>query len=266
MYLSNKKTIVFITGAFVSPSCWEKWIVFFEDQGYKTVAPPWPYKNESAETLRNQHPDSKIALLRLSTLLDYYVEIIEKLPEKPILIGHSYGGLLTQLLVQKELAFAGICIHSVSPKGIFKAKFTFYKAIWKSLGLFTSTNKTYLMTFKEWQTTFTNGMPFEQQKDSYERLAIPESKSALRDIFAKAAHINFKKRHEPLLFLSGSNDTFVTAPLNYSNFKRYTNIHSITCYKEFQDRNHFVLGQSNWQEVAGFIVKWLEKSASLILF
>jgi pimeloyl-ACP methyl ester carboxylesterase len=258
MYLSNTKTIVFITGAFVSSSCWEQWTVFFENQGYKTVAPPWPYKNENVETLRNQHPDSKIALLRLSSLLDYYIEIIEKLPEKPILIGHSYGGLLTQLLVQEELAFAGICIHSIPPKGIFSAKYSFCKAIWKPLGFFTSTKKTYLMTFREWQTTFTNGMSFEEQKDSYEKLVIPESKSALRDIFTRA-HINFRKKHDPLLFLSGSNDILVTASLNYSNFKRYTNIHSITCYKEFQGRNHFVLGQSNWAEVAGFIVKWLEK-------
>ncbi|OXA77030.1 Pimeloyl-ACP methyl ester carboxylesterase [Flavobacterium aquidurense] len=259
MYLSNTKTIVFITGAFVSHSCWEKWIVFFENQGYKTVAPPWPYKNESVETLRNQHPDSKIALLRLSVVLDYYVEIIEKLPEKPILIGHSYGGLLTQLLVQKELAFAGICIHSVAPKGMFTAKFSFYKAIWKPLGFFTSAKKTYLMTFKEWQTAFTNEMSFEEQNYSYEKLVIPESKSALRDILTKTARINFKKKHEPLLFLSGSNDTFILTSLNYSNFKRYTNIHSITCYKEFKGRNHFVIEQSDWPEVAAFIARWLEK-------
>jgi hypothetical protein len=81
----------------------------------------------------------------------------------------------------------------------------------------------------------------------------------LRDVFTKAARINFKKKHEPLLFLSGSNDKLIPTSLNYSNFKRYTNIHSITCYKEFQGRNHFILGQSNWAEVAGFIAKWLEK-------
>lgn len=259
MYLSTTKTIVFITGAFVSHSCWEKWIDFFEDQGYKTVAPPWPYKNERAETLRNQHPDSKIALLSLSDLLDYYVEIIEKLPEKPILIGHSYGGLLTQLLVQKDLASTGVCINSVVPKGMFASKFSFYKAIWKPLGFFTSAKKTHLLSFKEWQDLFTNGMTFEEQKVSYEKLVIPESKLVWRAIITKTAKINFRKKHVPLLFLSGSDDALIPTSLNYSNFKRYTNIHSITCYKEFKGRNHFVLGQSNWAEVAGFIAKWLEK-------
>ncbi|MDR7372710.1 alpha/beta hydrolase [Flavobacterium aquidurense] len=259
MYLSNTKTIVFITGAFISHTCWEKWIVFFEVKGYKTVAPPWPHKNESAEILRKEHPNSKIASFHLTDLIDYYTEIIEKLHEKPILIGHSYGGLLTQLLVQKELAYNGVCIHSVPPKGLFATKFSFYKAIWKPLGFFTSSKKTYLMSFQEWQCKFTNGMSFEEKKDYYEKLVIPESKLVFRDALSQTARINFKKKHEPLLFLSGSNDTIIPASLNYSNFKKYTNIHSITCYKEFQNRNHFVLGQNNWQEVAEFISNWLEK-------
>jgi cephalosporin-C deacetylase-like acetyl esterase len=115
------------------------------------------------------------------------------------------------------------------------------------------------MSFKEWQTTFTNGMAFEDQQDSYKKFVIPESKLVLRDVLTKAAYINFKKKHEPLLFLSGSNDIIIPPSLNYSNFKKYTNIHSITCYKEFQDQNHFVLEQNNWSEVAGFIANWLEK-------
>lgn len=260
MYLSHTKTIVFITGAFVSHSCWQEWIAFFEAQGYKTVAPPWPYKNEKVEVLRNQHPDSKIALLRLSHLMDYYTEIIEKLAEKPILIGHSYGGLLTQLLVQNERAAAGICIHSVPPQGILTIKTSFYKAVWKPLGFFTSAKKTYLMSFKEWQYAFTNGMSFEEQKQSYEKFVIPESKSVLRNALTKAARINFKSKHEPLLFLSGSDDNIIPSSLNYSNFKKYRNVHSITCYKEFSGRNHFVLGQSNWEEIALFIIKWIEKT------
>ncbi|MEN2399086.1 alpha/beta hydrolase [Flavobacterium sp. MC2016-06] len=259
MYLSNTKTIVFITGAFVSHSCWEEWIVFFENKGYKTAAAPWPYKNESAEELRTQHPDSRIAILRLADLIDYYTEIIEKLSEKPILIGHSYGGLLTQLLIQKELGIAGVCIHSVSPQFVLPSKRSFYKAIWKPLGFFTSTAKTYLMSFKEWQYAFTNKMSFEEQKASYEKLVIPESKLVLRDVLTQTAKINFRKKHEPLLFISGSEDQIIPSSLNYSNFRKYKNLHSITCYKEFKGRNHLVLYQSNWENTAQFIANWLEK-------
>lgn len=131
---------MFITGAFMSHSCWEEWIVFFENKGYKTVAPPWPHKNETAEKLRKTN-SSKIATIRLNDLLDYYTEIIEKLPEKPILIGHSYGGLLTQLLLQKDLGAAGICLHSIPPSNLIRFNFSFYRKIWSVFNFFHSRKK-----------------------------------------------------------------------------------------------------------------------------
>lgn len=259
MYLSQKKTIMFITGAFVSHTCWKEWTVFFESKGYKTVAPPWPYKNELPTVLRQTHPDSKIALLRLNTLLDYYCEIIDKLPEKPILIGHSYGGLLAQLLIQRELGSAGICINSIPPSNISLFNFSFFKTIWSTSGFFGPENKTYMMPFKKWQHYFTNQLSFEEQTESYEALLIPESKLIMRDIFTKAGKIDFKKKHNPLLFLSGSEDVFTPASLNNFNFKKYKNLHSITCYKEFQDSNHLSIMQENWETIAEFIANWLIK-------
>jgi hypothetical protein len=175
MQTSNKKTIVFITGAFISHTCWEEWIIFFENRGFKTVAPPWPHKNETADILRKTQLKTKIATIRLNNLLDYYIEIIEKLPEKPILIGHSYGGLLTQLLIQKDLGSVGICMYSIPPNNIVYSNFSFYKMIWKTCGFFNSTRKTYLIPFKKWQQYFTNQMSFEEQKDTYEKFVIPEN-------------------------------------------------------------------------------------------
>jgi len=259
MNLSNTKTIVFITGAFFNHSCWDEWIIFFKSKGYKTVAPPWPYKNESAEVLRGRHPDEKVASIRLQHLIDYYTEIVEKLPNKPILIGHSYGGLLTQLLLQKDLALTGIAIHSVAPQGLITFKFSFYKGTWGTLGFFTLLKKTFLMPFKQWQYAFTNGMSFEEQKEAYEKLVVPESKLALRDVLTKTAKIDFTKPHAPLLFIAGSGDHIIPSSLNYSNFKKYKNFDSITAFKEFRGRNHFVLGQPNWKEVANFVADWLEK-------
>lgn len=259
MYLSTKKTIMFITGTFISHACWKEWIVFFENEGYKTVAPPWLYKNELAVDLRQNHSESKIALIRLDNLLDYYTEIIDKLPEKPILIGHSYGGLLTQLLLQKELGSHGICINSIPPSNLMHFNFSFYKAIWNLSDGLSSTNKPFLIPFKTWQHYFANQMPFEKQKEAYEALLIPESKSVIRNVYSKSAKIDFKKKHNPLLFVAGSEDAFVPASLNNLNFKKYKNLHSITCYKEFQDGNHLSINQENWQTIAEFIANWLKK-------
>ena len=93
MKSGSSKTIVFITGAFVHHSCWDEWRKYFEGKGYNTVAQPWPHKNASAETLRNSHPNAEIAANRLPALTEYYTTIVKALPERPILIGHSIGGL-----------------------------------------------------------------------------------------------------------------------------------------------------------------------------
>ncbi|HXB08926.1 MAG TPA: alpha/beta hydrolase [Puia sp.] len=259
MGITSSKTIVFITGAFVSNRCWDEWRVYFEAKGYKTLAAPWPNKNAGAEELRSRHPDAAIAANRLAALTDYYSNMVEQLPEKPILIGHSIGGLLVQLLLQRELGAAGIAIHSVPPQGVMTFKWSFLKAGWGALGFFTSTRKSFLMSFKQWQYAFTNGMPCEEQKQAYYRFAIPESKLIVRDTITGAARIDFKKPHAPLLLTSGSTDNTIPASLNYSNYKRYRKGGSVTDYKEFKGRNHFVLGQSTWKEDAAFILDWIQK-------
>ncbi len=259
MKKSTSQTIVFITGAFVSNKCWDEWKIFFENRGYKTLAPAWPEKDAPSCTLRQSHPNGAIASLRLANLTDYFAEIVKQLPEKPILIGHSMGGLITQLLLQRDLASAGIAIHSLQPQGVFTFKFSFYKAGWGPLGFFTSTKKSFLMSFSQWQYAFTNGMPFEEQKVAYYRFLVPESKLAVRDAITKVAHVDFNKPHAPLLFVSGSTDNFIPASLNYSNYKKYQHSGSITDYKEFEGRNHFVLGQPTWEEDATYIADWLER-------
>lgn len=259
MKASIPKTIVFITGAFVSSDCWNDWRTYFENLGYSTIAPSWPHKDAPACTLRQRHPDADVANQRLANLTSYFSAIVATLPEKPILIGHSMGGLITQLLLQKGQAFAGIAIHSLQPKGIFTFKFSFYKAGWKALGFFTDAHKTYLMSFPEWQYAFTNGMPYEQQKDGYYNLLVPESKLVVRDATTDAAKIDFERPHVPLLFISGSTDRFIPASLNYSNYKKYSHSASVTTYREFAGRNHFVLGQPGWEEIADYIQDWIIK-------
>lgn len=256
----TSKIVVFITGAFVSSDCWTEWKSYFEVNGYQTFAPAWPFKDAPACTLRQRHPDRDIAGQRLDKLTSYFRNFVTSLPEKPILIGHSMGGLISQLLVQEELAVAGVLIHSLQPQGIFTFKFSFYKAGWPALGFFTNAHKTYLMSFAEWQYAFTNGMPYEAQKDGYYKLLVPESKLVVRDATTTAAKIDFSQPHAPLLFIAGSTDRFIPASLNYSNFKKYAHKQSVTNYKEFPGRNHFVLGQPGWQEIADYILNWLKSN------
>ena len=253
------KSVVFITGAFVGNNCWDEWRIFFESKGYKTIAPPWPHKDAPPEELRNRQPDVGIASNRLTALTDYYANVVEVLTVNPILIGHSIGGLIVQLLLQRGLGVCGVAIHSVPPQGIITFNFSFLKSGWNALGFFTSVKKSYLMSFKGWQYAFTNGMTCDEQKQSYYKFAVPESKLVVRDTISSAAKINFKNPHAPLLLTSGTEDHSIPASLNYSNYKKYQKGNSITDYKEFKGRNHFVLGQPTWKEDADYIINWIEK-------
>lgn len=252
-------TIVFITGAFVHHSCWEDWKTYFEKKGYSTLVPAWPHKNAHSETLRNSHPNAEIAGNRLSTLIDYYANIVQQLPEAPILIGHSIGGLIVQVLLQRGVGASGVAIHSVPPQGIMTFKRSFLKAGWGPLGFFTSAKKSFLMSFEQWKYAFTNGMDYEAQKAAYYKYAIPESKLIVRDTITSTAKVDFNKARAPLLLTSGTDDHSIPASLNESNFKRYHKNPSVTDYKEFVGRNHFVLGQATWKEDADYIFNWITK-------
>lgn len=258
--IAKTNTIIFITGAFVNNSGWDEWKTYFESKGYATLAPAWPFKDAPASTLRSRQPkDTDLAILTLTQLVDYYAEIVKGLPEKAIVIGHSLGGLITQILVNRDLVAAGVAIHSVPPLGIFPYEFSFLKAGWKALGLFTSLNKTYMMSFKDWQYAFVNLMPLEEQKEAYEKYTIPESKRVIRGGLTRAARVDFGKMHVPLLLTSGSTDHIIPAHLNLRNYKKYKANGSIIDYKEFPGRNHFILGQPTWKEDADFILKWITK-------
>jgi len=259
MKIAKTKTVVFITGAFVSHNGWKEWEVYFQEKGYHTLAPAWPFKNGQAKELRERQPnDTDLANLTLKELTDHYICIIKELPEKPIIIGHSLGGLITQIIVNRDLAAAGIAIHSIPPLGVFPYEFSFLKSAWKSLGLFTSLKKTYLLSFKDWQYAFVNNMPLDEQKKAYEENTIPESKTVARGGLTSAAKVDFEKMHVPLLLTSGNLDHITPAHLNLRNFRKYKQNGSVLRYKEFTGRNHFVLGQATWKEDADYILDWIK--------
>ena len=260
MQNGQSHTVLFITGAFVSSSGWDDWRDYFEHRGYKTLAPPWPHKIVSAEAMRARHPDKELAALRFPELVEHFARIARGLPEKPILIGHSTGGLIVQKLLQQDLGVAGVAIHSLPPLGVIPLEASFYKAALKSLGFFTSLDDTYLMSFPEWQYAFTNGMPYDVQKESYERNVVPESKRMARSVLTPASRIDFRKPHAPLLFIAGDEDNIIPASLNRANYRKYKahDGESITEYKEFPGRNHFVLGQPTWREDAEYALTWVE--------
>ena len=259
----NSKSIVFITGAFVTHHGWDQWQSYFGSKGYRTSAPPWPFKEDEPQELRMKHPlgNPGLSSLTLAELIDSYIDAVKSMPEKPIAIGHSLGGMIAQIILNRGLVEAAVAIHPAPPLGIVPYEFSFLRGGGKALGLFTSVKKTYLMSFSDFQYAFVNGMPLEEQKIAYEQNAIPESKTVTRGGLTKQAAVDWSKSHGPLLITSGSEDTIIPASMNLRNFKKYPQTNgSITDYKEFPGRNHYVLGQSTWKEDADYILDWIART------
>ncbi|MDO9374258.1 MAG: alpha/beta hydrolase [Ferruginibacter sp.] len=256
--MNSPASIVFITGTFFGNNCWDEWCCYFESKGYTCMAPAWPHKEASPEELRNRHPDESIASNRLASLIDHYANIIYRFPRKPILIGHSLGGLIVQLLVQRGLAAAGVAVHSFPPQNARRLNFVFLKTCWEAMGFFNAVNKTYMPSFRKWKLDFANGMTGDEQKDLFYQYCIPESKLVFRDCFTSISKIDFNHPHAPLLFTAGTRDEVAPAVLNHNNYKKYHPGNSITDYKEFEGHNHLVFDGPACTAETDFILYWLQ--------
>jgi pimeloyl-ACP methyl ester carboxylesterase len=254
----TSKTIVFIHGMYMTPLCWEKWVDYFQSRGYRCLAPAWPGRDQPIETLRQSGPNSPLSQLTLSDILDHLTKIIQALNEKPALVGHSMGGLVVQLLLQRDLAAAGVAIDSAPPQGVFTPAWSFLKSNWPHINPFSPQNQPVQMSLERFQYAFVNTLPPAEQRAVYDRYVVPESRRVPAQSLTGVAHIDFSRPHAPLLFIAGSADHIIPAALNRSNYNRYRRSPSVTDFKEFAGRTHFIIGQANWEEVADSVRQWLD--------
>ncbi len=251
----SSKTVVFIHGMYMTPLCWEDWIKRFESKGHRCLVPAWPGRDKSVQSL--QTPDTSLGKLNLTGILDHLTKKIQALDEKPILIGHSMGGLAAQILHNRGLASAAIAIDSAPPAGVFTTEFSFLKANWAHATPFVNPNSPVIMTFERFQYAFVNGMSMDEQRAAFERYVVPESRAIPRQSLTSAAKIDFKKEHAPLLLIAGGSDNIIPASLSKTNYEKYKASPSVTDFKEFAGRNHFLLGQKNWEEIADYCMDWI---------
>jgi pimeloyl-ACP methyl ester carboxylesterase len=253
----KSKTIVFVHGMFMTPLGWEQWVNHFQAKGYKCIAPAWPGRDKPIATLRKNHPDPQLGKLTLSEVVEHLASTIKKLDETPILIGHSMGGLIVQILLQMDLAAAGVAIDSAPPAGVFTTKWSFLKSNWPMISPFVSESEPREMSFEDFQYAFVNTLPGAEQQAAYDKYVVPESRRVPRESLGGIAKIDFKKTHAPLLLTAGSDDHIIPASLCKTNYERYRQSASITDFKEFAGRTHFIIGQKGWEEVADYVLAWL---------
>src|SRR5262249_40139662 len=155
----------------------------------------------------------------IAKAIDHHVNIIKGLDEPPIIIGHSFGGLLTQLMVNRGLAAAAVAIDSVAPMGVLTTKLSFFLGTLPVLNPLFPASRPYLMPFKHGQYTFTNRMSIDEQRRAYDQYLVPESRLLARGGLSSEARVDFKKSHAPLLLIAGEKDNLMPAALNKANFQ-----------------------------------------------
>jgi pimeloyl-ACP methyl ester carboxylesterase len=250
--------IVLVHGMFQNPKSWEKWIGYFNGLGYECVAPAWPlHDGEPAELRAN--PPAGLGELRLTTIIRSIEAVVTGL-DRPVMIGHSVGGLITQLLAGRGLLSAGIAIDSVAPNAMLDFDWGFLKnsaVIANPL----KGDEPIFMDAKTFHGSFANSLSEADAAREFERTATHDSRNVLRDCMGEDGKIDLEKDHAPLLLIAGEKDQIVPAHLSEKNADAYGEGAGIVTFKEFKGRSHYICGEPGWEEVATFAAQWLEQQA-----
>jgi esterase/lipase len=253
----SRKTIVFIHGILLNNTCWKEWEDYFTAKGFVCHSPPYPFHEGQPARLRN-HPPETLKKMSLKDVLQHYIGYIKQLPEEPILIGHSMGGLVVQKLLEQNYGRAGIVICSAPPRGIFTFDFHFFVSNTGVINFFKG-NSLFLPGLKWLHYAVCNTLSMPATETIYNKFIVPESRNIPRSA-AKYGKINFKNPHWPLLFIGTEKDRITPASLNYKNYKAYTHKRSKKDYKEFKERSHAILWEENWEEVASYCYNWIKRT------
>jgi len=258
---STNPPIVLIHGLWMTPRSWEHWKKRYERRGYQVLTPAYPGLEVEVEALRED--PSPIANLSVPDTVAHLESVIRALDQPPFLMGHSYGGLLTQLLLDRGLGAAGVAIDSAPPEGVRKVPLAQIKALFAAFENPANRHRAVPLTSKQFHYAFTNTLSEEESDEVYERYHVAAPGRFVWDGFlsnVEAGHqdtwVNFKNdERAPLLFIAGGVDHVMPAAVNRANFEHYKSA-AHTDFKEFEGRSHYTLGQPGWEHVADHALNW----------
>jgi pimeloyl-ACP methyl ester carboxylesterase len=260
---TNRTPLMLIHGAWLSSQSWENFSEYFSERGFAVSAPEWPRKHGGVAELREA--SDELEGLGLTEIVDHYEAQIRALAEPPILIGHSYGGLIVELLLDRGLGRAGVAMSPAPPKGILVLPFSTLKAGAPALAHPSKWHGVVPLTLEEFTYGFVNTFSPEDAASAYEKYAVPET----GQIFYEAGFANFhlhpptevhfkKDERAPLLIVGAEKDHTVPASLSKKQYEKYEDSDAQTDYIEFPDRPHLMMMAEGWEEIAAGIESWLD--------
>jgi pimeloyl-ACP methyl ester carboxylesterase len=265
---SSPDTIVLIHGLWMTPRSWEEWVPYYESKGYRVLTPGYPGFEIEVEALR-ENP-SIISSLTVPQTVAHLAGVITELDRPPIVMGHSFGGTLTQLLLDRGCGAAGVAINSAPTEGVHVNPPSQIKSLFPILKHPSTRHQEAGFTPEEFHYAFTNTLSEEESAKVYGRYHIPAPGNW---VWAYGLIANFKPGHQetwvnyknasraPLLFIAGGEDHIMPASVQRSNAKHYTS-DTITEVHEFPGRSHWTCGEPGWEEVADFALEWAAARAT----
>jgi pimeloyl-ACP methyl ester carboxylesterase len=259
---SARIPLVFIHGAWLAANSWDDFAGYFEQRGYATSSPEWPRKHGEVQELRET--SEEIAGLGLDEIVDHYEMHIRALDQPPVLIGHSFGGLIVELLLDRGVGRAAAALSPAPPRGILVLPFSTLKVSSSALAHPSRWHGVVPLSLEEFTYGFVNTWTPEAAAEAYERYYVPET----GQIFYEAGFANFSlhspaevhfKNDEraPLLIVGAEKDHTVPASLSKKQHKKYEHSSAHTEYLEFEGRPHLFMTGEGWEEVAGAVDSWL---------
>jgi non-heme chloroperoxidase len=258
--------VVFIHGLWLLPSSWERWAAVFEEAGYTALTPGWPDDPETVAEAK-AHPEV-FAHKTVGQVADHYSEVIGQLKKKPAVIGHSFGGLLTQIVAGRGLSAASVAIDPAPFRGVLPLPFSALKSASPVLGNPANRNRAVPLTYEQFRFGFANAVSEDEAKELYETFAVPASGAPLFQ--AAAANLNpwteakvdtKNPDRGPLLIISGEKDNTAPWAIANASFKRQKRNQAVTEIIEMPNRGHGLVIDSGWREVAdtalGFVKRFV---------
>jgi pimeloyl-ACP methyl ester carboxylesterase len=265
---SKTNTIVLIHGAWMTPRSWDPFRGFYEQRGYRVLTPPWPRIEGEVEEIRRD--PSEMAGLGISEIVDGYEQIIRLLDEPPIIMGHSFGGLFVQMLLDRGLGAAGVAIDAAAPKGVLRLPFSQIKALSPVLLNPANVRRAVPLDFEQFRYAFANTMTDREAREAFQLNAIPAPgrivfQAGLANFNPRAAtKVDYRNnRRAPLLLIAGSEDHIVPASVNQSTLRKYRHSSATTDFAEFSGRSHLIVAQTGWEEVAEHALSWAQRHVAV---
>jgi pimeloyl-ACP methyl ester carboxylesterase len=257
--------VVFIHGLWLLPSSWDRWATVFEDAGYTALTPGWPDDPASVEEA-NAHPEV-FAHKTIGDVADHFCEVVGVLNMKPAVIGHSFGGLIAQIMAGRGVSAASVAIDPAPFRGVLPLPISSLKSAWPVLGNPANRNRAVPLTYEQFRYGFANAVSEKEAKDLYETFAVPASGAPLFQ--AAAANLNpwtdawvdtENAERGPLLIISGEKDHTVPWAITNASFKRQQrNKENVTEIVELAHRGHALTIDHGWREVADTALAFVER-------